>query len=491
MPDKIGLLVEDTAVGLSSTVLFDLPNVYYDDENEVVAMLSLTAPEVDVTLKRPPLNIVAAIDCSTSMSGEKMNNAKSSLKKLVDHLGADDRLAIIGFHSTVFEVLASSVMDGTNKASAHKKIDTLRPNGWTNFSGAMLQAFAEIKKVEGKRGCVNRIILFTDGEPTQGETRPDKLLEMLDKAMIPEVSVSTFGYGKDHDTELLSEMSKRGKGNFFFVEQVDQCAAMFGTELGGLLSTYAQNVRIKYTLSEGVQLVKVLDSAYAVDGNTITMPDVLGGETKHLLIRLKLPKKTRAVTARPSRAIDFDIEYDSVQEARRRKTDDQGLINYVRKKDEVSTTVTPAVQAQLDLVEAANAMQEAKVLADAGDFDAARGILRGFRSRVADHEHVYATALHEDLGDLERGLTREGYSLSRGSLLASSHSYSTRRSSGTARGAMFLNETQNLVSTAFAGDANLTSGSSISAADMADMIPVAPADPPAPARPTRSGRTRR
>jgi len=489
VPNKLDLLVGDTAVGLSSAVLFDYPNVHHDAASEIVVMLSLTAPEVDVTQKRPPRNIVAAVDCSTSMSGVKIENARASIRKLVDHLGPNDRLAIIGFHSTVFEVFPSAVMDGTNKAIAHKKIDSLKPNGWTNFSAALLQAFTEIKKVEGKVGCVNRIIMFTDGEPTQGVTEPAQILGILEKALIPEISVSTFGYGKDSAPELLSEMAKRGKGNFFFVKEVEECAAMFGTELGGLLGTYAQNVKVTYTLSEGVTLVNVLDTAYTIKDNTITVPDVLGGETKHVLLKVKLPKKGTAVCARPSRVVDFTIEYDSVAEARRRTFEEDGKINYVRRVEDASSATTPEVQAQLDLLSAASALNKAKTLADQGDLDGARNILRSARTGFDDHSHVYAMNLSADMAAFEGSLGDSvSYRAARSDLVASSHSYTTSRTSGGARSrAMFSTALQNDVMAAFDPNVvNLTTTGDVPDPAVVDPLPIPPAPPARSSRALRS-----
>ena len=378
MTTKLDLLIGDDTPGLTSIVLFDFDHVHHNDEAEVVGMLSITAPEIDIENKRTPLNLVAVMDCSTSMGGEKIRIAKESLKKMVEFLGPDDRLAIIGFHSTVFEAYGSEFMTGANKTGALKAVDSLISQGWTNFSGALLQAFTTIQAVEGKRGAVNRILMFSDGDPTTGEQNPVKILEMLDNAMIPEISLSTFGYGKDYDPELLGEMSKRGNGGHYFVENIEDCAAMFGTELGGLLSTYAQNIKVDIHLSEGVQLIKHLNDAYDVDDDTVTIPDILGGETKHLLVRLKLPKKTRAVCARMSNVIDFHVGYDDAVLARHRTVAEKGQVQFVRKKGDVQAEPRAEVLEQVQILEAARTLDNARVLADAGQLDAARVMLDSY-----------------------------------------------------------------------------------------------------------------
>ena len=467
MPDRIDLLIGDETPSITSSVLFNLSHVLYNGEDEVVAMLSLTAPEVDVENARTPLNLVAAIDISTSMSGEKLRTAKDSLVKMVEHLGPDDRLAVISFGSSVRTVFASDFMDGANKNACITAIKRLRVEGWTNFSGAMMEAFATIKKFEGKSGAINRVILFTDGQPTEGVTDHGQLLELLEKSINEHISVSTFGYGNDYEAELLSEMSKRGGGGHYAVEDIEQCAAMFGTELGGLLTTYAQNLRVTVRLAEGVEFKGFMDTAYEIDDDMITLPDILGGETKHVLVKLGLPKKTRAVCARESKVLDFTVEYDDLQQARRKDDIATGRIQYVRRKADVSEEPNADVQAQIDLLTAAQAMTRARELADAGDFEAARVYLADTaRSFEARPEGFYSPQLSVEMLELADGMeNRRAYSATRSRLVASTHTYSTRRASGTANDALFTNAGQESLSRALSGTPTPppTSGDSSSA----------------------------
>jgi len=451
--NKLDLLIEDDTPGLTATVLFDYTNVHHNDEATVVAMLSITAPEVDIKNKRSPLNIVATIDVSTSMGGEKIRNAKESLKKMIEYLGPDDRLAVIAFHSSVFMVFDSDYMTGPNKNKATIAVDKLQATGWTNFSGALLQSFETMKKYEGKRGSVNRIIFFSDGDPTTGECDPVKILDMLDKAKIPEISLSTFGYGKDYDPELLGEMSKRGDGGHYLVENIEDCAAMFGTELGGLLSTYSQNLKVEVDLAEGVQLVEYMDTVYDVDDNVVTMPDILGGETKHMLVKVKLPKKTRAVCARPSRVIDFKVVYDDVGQARRRTVEERGQIQFVRKKGDVQTDPHPEVLEQIQVTEAGRTLERARTLADAGNLDLAREVVEAYVVSNDLGSNRYGEHIAADMNFLADNMDndRQYRRVTRRRLVGSSHTYSTRRASAVAD-ALFLNEAQTATRGLFVGD---------------------------------------
>ena len=241
-------------------------------------------------------------------------------------------------------------------------------------------------------------------------------------------------------------------------------------------------MKVTYTFADGVSLVKVLDPSLEVSGNTITMPDILGEESKHILLKLKLPKKSRAVTARPSRVVDFAIEYDSVVEAKHRSFSEDAHINYVRRKEEVSDTVNSEVQAQLDLVNAANVLENVKVLADAGNLEAARGILRGYRTELGERSHVYAMNLTEELGRMEVNLsTSDGYHATRGDLIGSTHSLRSRRAGGSARSAvMFSTSAQASTAASFSADPD---DAGLNAAVLEGVVPTsstsdAPAPPP-------------
>ena len=53
---------------------------------------------------------------------------------------------------------------------------------------------------------------------------------------IKQVKIYTFGFGSDHDEQLLSDIASAGQGSYYYVEKEDQIAAAFADALGGLLS---------------------------------------------------------------------------------------------------------------------------------------------------------------------------------------------------------------------------------------------------------------
>ena len=56
--------------------------------------------------------------------------------------------------------------------------------------------------------------------------------------------INTFGFGKEHDAELMSNIAKVQDGNFYYVEKFEDVDVMFVDALGALISIVAENVEL-------------------------------------------------------------------------------------------------------------------------------------------------------------------------------------------------------------------------------------------------------
>ena len=54
------------------------------------------------------------------------------------------------------------------------------------------------------------------------------------------MSVFTFGYGGEHDADLLRAVGEAGNGLFYYIDNADNIPESFCDCLGGLLSVAAQ-----------------------------------------------------------------------------------------------------------------------------------------------------------------------------------------------------------------------------------------------------------
>lgn len=361
--------------------LFDYSEVDCSKGSDIHMDVVLTAPQKNDS-KRIPLNISLAIDCSGSMSGNKLFSVKSTTLKLIEHLSENDNLSIIGFSDDAFKVLDSLVMNQSNKEIAKKAVQGLQTTGCTNISAALAMASENVLSADKVRVC--RVIVLTDGLPNRGISDHEGLVKFIGE-MGQRLSVSTFGYGNDYDPELLTSMSSIGRGNHFYIQQDEDCNRAFALELGGLLSLYAQDIRVviepsgnmdfkmlsdyKAIQDPGYRLITPATLSYVLD-------DIYAGEKKHAIIKVHVPQATDTVCARKTNICSITVDYLDTETQKRVEIQATARIQYV-KPGKAASEGNIEVRKQLMLIEAAKKQKEAKAKADAGDYAGARVILQG------------------------------------------------------------------------------------------------------------------
>ncbi len=405
---------------------------------------------------RKPLALSAVIDCSGSMAednGAKMEYAKKTLLKLIDNLSSEDFLSCVGFSTNVFEVFKGQKMTPEAKEKAKAEVEKLHPMMSTNLSGGMLAGFDTLKDVPASYDLV-RVFLMTDGLPNQGVYDTDGLLKMVN-ARPDRVTLSTFGYGSNHDPELLASMAKAGKGNFHFIKNPDECPAVFGRELGGLLTCVAQNIKVKVKAKPDVKLLEVR-SDFDVDGKddqseaVINVDDVYSEERRKVLIKVELPALEKT-PPRPFKFADIEADFFDVQAKEPRQEKAKATVEYVKEAD-AQKEPSSLVQEELARIEAAKAQEEARKFADQGQFGLAQKVIQGAvlacRKVGTETAEAYAADLEQNVNavlnaqDYADGGAKylfsnsRGYSAGRGSTVGTAAMFSTPTAKETAKGFM-------------------------------------------------------
>jgi Ca-activated chloride channel family protein len=261
-------------------------------------VLTLKAPTLDWIKKRPPLCVVPAIDLSGSMRGDKLEYARKSLHKLVDQLQPGDVTGLVAFESRVHLLVQPAEVTAAHKSRMKDAINRLKIMGGTDLCGGALQALEVVKGLDLPAKFIKRVILFTDGQPTDGVTNPDQILSLIESNR-GSVTLSAFGYGAvgggawgGCDPEFMENLSQRGQGNYAFIQDPDSALTAFGRELGGLMSTYAQDLLVTIEPLNGHRVNKVLTDV-PVDRNALgeiefKVSDIMSEETRHFVFETEL-----------------------------------------------------------------------------------------------------------------------------------------------------------------------------------------------------------
>jgi len=177
-----------------------------------------------------PRDVTVVVDVSGSMSGEKMEQTQRALRQLLGTLHERDRVRLIAF-SNVVRMWREEWVRPTRAelAQARRWVEQLRAEGGTNINDALRAAFSETSPDDR----LPIVIFMTDGLPTNGETRPERIVAMAE-AERGRARVFAFGVGFDVNTYLLDRLSAAARGTTQYVrpdEDVEEAVSLLATRV--------------------------------------------------------------------------------------------------------------------------------------------------------------------------------------------------------------------------------------------------------------------
>ncbi len=156
-----------------------------------------------------PKDVVFVLDSSGSMDGRKMEKAKEAMRFVLGSLHPRDRFNIVRF-STGVESYATRLVEAGKEeiARARAFVDEIRAAGGT----AIDEALAEALRIKPSAGRPAMIVFVTDGEPTVGETDPERILANVSARIPRGVRLFSFGIGTDLNAMLLDRLATEHGG---------------------------------------------------------------------------------------------------------------------------------------------------------------------------------------------------------------------------------------------------------------------------------------
>ena len=198
-------------------------------------------PDVD----RRDAVLTFVIDVSGSMSYEnRLGLVKKALRLLVKQLRPADKIGIVVYGTDARVVLPHTSV--VNQEHILERIDSLCTEGVTNLEDGLRKAY-KLARQNSESGCINRVILCSDGVANAGQTASDALLKQIHNyADEDRIFLTTVGFGMGNYNDVLMEaLAKKGDGNYAYVDTLSEARRIFVENLTGTLQVIAKDAKVQ------------------------------------------------------------------------------------------------------------------------------------------------------------------------------------------------------------------------------------------------------
>ena len=175
-------------------------------------------------------------------------------------------------------------------------VNEIHAGGGTDIKSGINLALKTIRE----RKFVNKvtsIFLLSDGQDGGADYRVQESLNMPVNKELEVFSIHSFGFGTDHDEELMTNICKFRDGTFYFIKELATLDEAFCNALGGIISLVAKEVNIKLTnisknLVGGIQIGKVYGDMWEKLNQKeyrIKISQLMSGISKDYVFEMSIP----------------------------------------------------------------------------------------------------------------------------------------------------------------------------------------------------------
>ena len=176
--------------------------------------------EVGKDRPQSSLAMVLVIDRSESMKGKSIELARQATRLAVEKLAAGDQVGVIAFEDDSRWV--SPVQPCSDKRPVLERIDTITAGGGTNLYPAMEKAYLALHEAFADR---KHMIVLSDGL-----SHPGDFQALAKEIAASGITVSTVAVGEQSARQLLQDIARGGKGQYYYCRDAAGLPRVFALE---------------------------------------------------------------------------------------------------------------------------------------------------------------------------------------------------------------------------------------------------------------------
>jgi Ca-activated chloride channel family protein len=270
-----------------------------DRADRRLVAVEISPPSAVADTVRPPIDLVLAIDRSSSMVGTRIAAAVEAARQICLRLGQRDRLAVVAFDGLAQVVRWPGAVTPETAAEIVLELTELGVGYGTNISAAWKKAVETIAR-GGIPGASKTVLLMTDGLPSRGLREHEELAALARSGVAQGIVTSAVGIGDRFDEKLLARMAVAGGGSFRFAEHDEDTIAVADEEVEGLTGLVAEDAVLHLGFARVVSQFEVLHELKCRpdgDGVAVDVGRVFAGRPRQVLIQVTVTGDARHLGA--------------------------------------------------------------------------------------------------------------------------------------------------------------------------------------------------
>ncbi len=288
--------------GARGTFSLSHGKVLADGRQRVFAELRIAADSTEA-VERAPLSMVVVLDTSGSMDGDKIQEARRSVIRLIQQMRPDDEVAFVRYDSQA-ELVQPMARVSDVRESLVQRIQEIQASGGTNIPWALKTGMNALGGASA--GRVKRLVLVSDGlDSTRSEAEA-----IATTGTDSGVTVSSLGIGLDFDEAYMSSVARAGRGNFGFVENASTLAKFLERELVETATTSVEQATARIRLPRHLELRRAVGADVRQLGRgevELRIGSLFAGDERRIILELEADAPLGAALA-----IDTHITWSRV-----------------------------------------------------------------------------------------------------------------------------------------------------------------------------------
>lgn len=215
------------------------------------------------TWQRPPIDLVIAIDKSSSMAGDLAETTEAAAR-LIGKLRSDDRVEVFGFDTSIHMIHTLGPVGDV--AALQAAVRGLQAGGSWDINLALNTAYSHVSTPTS--GRVRRVIVESCGYPALSPNLDDATSQMIKSVGASGIGTTFVGILLGYSGDLARLLGTTNGGNYYYTSSLESVQNFFDLDSDFLLTPIAYDLQLALNLSMNWQLERM----YGIPGNADGTP---------------------------------------------------------------------------------------------------------------------------------------------------------------------------------------------------------------------------